>query len=146
MHSENQGLITNLEEWKTEYRKDKTKVWIVVTLSDSSLFFFNSFDDWYKIIELGKEKGLRATEVGLRYRSNVYRQELRGEGLYLSKSALGSPGVDTIDTMTIGSIEDDTVFKTTVQLPALQIMGSFEDGIEDCFEEATWLWRKQKIS
>ena len=144
MYCQNNRLVDNLEDWKTEYRKDKTKVWIVVTLSNDSIYFFTNFDDWYKIIEIGEKGDLKVTEIGLRYRSNVYRQPIAGEGLYLSKSALGSPGAETMDTMTLGTVLGDTVFKTTIQLPALQVMDSFEDGIENCFRKSTWLWNKKK--
>jgi len=141
MHSQDHRLVSSLEEWKAEYRKDKTKVWIVVTLSDDSLYFFNEFDDWYKIIERGKERQLKVKEVGLRYRSSVYRQPVEGDGLYLSKSALGSPGVATTQTMTIGTVLNNSVLKTTIQLPAFQVMDSFEDGIENCFREVMWIWK-----
>jgi len=147
MHNENEGLVTDLEQWKIEYRKDKTKVWVVLTLSDDSKYFFKNdtkedFQDWHKIVKIARKGSLHAKEVGLRYRSNIRILPINGDGLYLSRSALGSPGVETVKTMTIGTVIGKTVFKTIVQLPALTIMDTVEDGLEDCFEEATWIWQE----
>lgn len=148
MYSENQGLVTNLEDWKNEYRKDKTQVWVILTLSDDSQYFFKNgtkqeFEDWHKIVEIARKGDLSVKEVGLRYRSNVYRQPISADGLYLTRSALGSPGNETVNTMTIGAILGDVVTKTTIQLPALTVMDSYVDTLDNCFEEATWIWQKK---
>ena len=148
MYGENQRLITNLEDWKVEYRKDKTQVWVILTLSDDSQYFFNNstrkdFEYWHKIIQIARKGDFFVKEVGLRYRSNVYRQPVKADGLYLSKSATGSPGGETVETMTIGIINDQIVSKTVIQLPSLTIMTTGQDSLQECFTEATWIWKKK---
>lgn len=144
MYNEDQGLIKDLESWKSEYRKDKTKVWVIVTLSNNVTYFFKDYEDWYTIIDIAHNNNLYVEEVGLRYRSNIYRKKVSGEGLYIIRSALGSPGSETIDTMTIGTVEGDFVLKDIIQLPALIVMNSHKDKLSECTPEVILMWENKK--
>lgn len=141
MYGEDQGLIQDLESWKTEYRKDKSRVWVIVTLSNDITYFFKDYSDWYRVIDIARANNMYVKEVGLRYRSNVYRQQVNCDGVYLIRSALGSPGAETMATMTIGTVKGNTVFKNTLQLPSLIVMDSYEDKLENCPIEVTLVWR-----
>lgn len=141
MHCKDQRhLITSFEDWKKEYKKDKTKTWIIITLDNNVTYYFEDFDSWYDVMEICKNDNLKVLEVGLRFRSNVKRIPIIGDGVYLIRSAIGSPGSETIYTMTIGDVFGNDVEKTVVHLPALTQVNTYVDNISECSKEVLLLW------
>lgn len=135
-------MIRNAEDWKKEYKKDKSKIWIRTNLSNGEEIFFTDYSDWYKIQEEISSKSLSVSSVKLQYRSNVVEHSLEGyDGVYLIRSVLGTPGGESIQTLTIGGVEGNLVHKKIWMLPGLVNEDSHTESIDNCFKEALVRWR-----
>jgi hypothetical protein len=132
------SIISNYEDWLEEYRKDKSKLWIIVSISSGEEFYFTDYNYWFAI----KSKGLNVTKIKLQYRSNVVEKSFFDcDGVYLIRSVLGRPSEDTIQTMTIGTVIDGIVHKDVFVVPSLVLRDNYKDSLEECFEEAI-IWSK----
>lgn len=130
-------FINSYQDWLSEYKKDKKKIWFKVTLSDGLDYFFCEYEDWFAIKKICTENKINVTSIGLQYKSNsVNVDAIDSEGVYLVKSALGSIGEVTRKTITIGKIYNSVVYKTMWIVPELVEQLNDQDSIEDCFEEA----------
>lgn len=138
-------ILSGEHEWRKEYRNGKhKKVWIVLTI-DGQKFFLEDFEDYLSMKErLDKQKSLIDC-IGLQYKSHVVEQSAKNsDGVYLIRSVKGHMGGDSIDTYTTGIVFGNKVKKTMWSVPALVPEGSYEDNIEDCFEEAIIYHDKKK--
>lgn len=135
------SLINNRDAWRQEYRKDKTKIWIIVHFQHC-VYYFADYEDWYEIKKLGPKLG-PIQEIKLQYRSHIVStgKVRQCEGVYLVRSIIGKIGGEPIKTITVGLIKGDKVHKTCWSLPDLTQRESTVDNIEDCFKEAMVLWR-----
>jgi len=131
------NLITTHEEWYEEYQKDRGKVWIITELSDDGKIYFSEYKTWLKVKELCEEQQLSVSRLQLQFRSHVVDVEIEGaEALYLIRSVRGSLGGESKDYMTVGKIKSDSVKKDMWLIPELIIEETFEETIDNCFEEA----------
>lgn len=129
-------MITSYEQWLQEYRKDKYKIWIKVTLSNNEERYFCDYNDWYSIKDYCKNQSLNVLELGLQYRSNYLGVDTRDcDGVYLVQSLIGMMGEDSRHTYTVGKIYGDVVKKQVFMTPELIEDRKDEDNISSCFEE-----------
>ena len=52
------NYITSREQWLEEYKKDKSAIWVIVTLSDGKQIWFKDYDVWLEIKSMCEEKML----------------------------------------------------------------------------------------
>lgn len=143
-------MLNNYEDWKKEYRKDKRSVWIRVTLSDNSEFFFKfqtkaQYEEWYQIKDICLSKNLIVTKIKLQYKSNCVEHNISSDldGVYLIRSMVGVIGGDSIQTVTIGEINKEVVYKTVYSTPDLRPKDNYTDSIDNCFKEGVLIWKKE---
>ena len=134
-------LINSRKAWMEEYKKDKYKIWVIVSFDDNE-FFFKDYQDWFKIQAKIKEGNHVVSKVSLQYRSHILPIVIKDcDGVYIIRSIIGKVGGKSIDTMTVGLIKGDEVHKTSWSLPDLTEKDKNVDKIEDCFNEAVLLWK-----
>lgn len=131
------NFITSYDEWLEEYRKDKYKIWIRVSLSDNKEYYLPEFKQWVDLKQFCEDNKLRVIKVGLQYRSHSIEVDTQdSDGVYLIKSLIGVMGESSKQTITIGKLYDKTIKKTMWITPELIEELTSEDNIEDCFMEA----------
>jgi hypothetical protein len=131
------NFITSYKDWLEEYKKDKYKTWIRVILSNDLEIYLVEYSDWLELKSYCKDNELSVKKVGLQYRSHSIEIDTDGsDGVYLTRSIIGSFGQSTRQTFTIGKLTDGTVKKTIWIIPELLKELEDEDKVENCFEEA----------
>ena len=131
------SFITTHSEWYEEYQKDRGKVWVVTELSDGSKVYFSEHSTWLKLKEVCIEKQISITQLQLQFRSHLVDIEIDGaEALYLIRSVKGLLGGETKNYITVGKIKSGSVKKDMWLIPELIIEETFEETIDNCFEEA----------
>lgn len=131
------NFITSYKDWLEEYKKDKYKTWIRVTLSNDLEIYLLDYSDWLELKSYCKDNYLSINKVGLQYRSHSIEIDTSGSnGVYLTKSILGAFGQSTKQTLTVGKLVGNTVQKTIWIVPELVKELEDEDAVENCFEEA----------
>lgn len=131
------SFITSYEEWLSEYRKDKYKVWIRATASNGTEYYLPEFKLWLELKKLCEEVGLGIIKVGLQYRSHSMEVDVAdADGVYVIRSLLGVMGENSKQTITIGRLYGDIVKKTMYITPELIEEMKTEDHIDECFKEA----------
>lgn len=140
-------FITSHDEWYKEYQGDREKTWVVTEFSDNSKVYFSEHKDWLKIKALCKEKRLSITKLQLQFRSNVVDIEIGGvDAIYLIRSVKGLLGGDSKNYLTVGKVQSNNVKKDMWLIPELIIEETFEETIDNCFEEAIiYQYGKEKI-
>jgi hypothetical protein len=134
-------IVKNKEDWLTEYRKDKFLVWIWVTISDNR-YGFNEYEDWYTIKKMVEEEKSNISMIQIQLRSNIVSVDTSDcDGVYYVRSVLGRFGEESIDTTTIGKIYGADVKKTVWINKGLVQRDTYEDSLQDCFEEACVIWK-----
>jgi hypothetical protein len=130
-------MISSYDEWLKEYKKDRYKTWVKVTLSNNEIRYFSSYEDWQKVKLYCQNKELNVIELGLQRKTNYVGVDTTGcDGVYLIRSILGMMGQNTISTYTIGKIFGDMVKKQVFLIPELVEHRKEEDTVESCFKEA----------
>jgi hypothetical protein len=130
-------MICSHEDWLKEYRKDRYRTWVKVTLSNNETRYFCDYKEWQKVKELCKKQHLNVVEIGLQRKTNYVGVDTKGcSGVYLVRSVLGLMGQDAISTYTIGKIVGNKVKKQVFLIPELTEHRKEEDDITSCFEEA----------
>lgn len=138
-------MITSYDQWLEEYRKDKYKIWLKATLSDATEVYMPEHKDWLKLKNHCEIKKLGITSVGLQYRSHsVSIDTSDSDGVYLIRSAIGTLGEVTKNTITIGKINGNKVHKTMWITPELIEEQKEVVDIDQCFEEAIILNYEEK--
>jgi hypothetical protein len=130
-------FITSYKDWLEEYKKDKYKTWIRATLSNSIEIYLTDYSEWSELKSHCKDNKLSVKKVGLQYRSHSIEIDTSdSEGVYLTRSIIGSFGQSTRQTFTVGRLVDGIVKKTIWVIPELMKEFEDEDKVENCFEEA----------
>lgn len=138
-------FIHTHNDWLIEYKKDKTLTWFKVTLSDKLDYYFSNYSEWAEIKRICKSNKLNVISIGLQYKSNSCNVDtIDADGVYLVRSALGAMGEVTKQTITIGKLYNNIVYKTMWVVPELVEQLNDQDVIENCFEEAIIYNDKQK--
>jgi len=138
-------FIHTHNDWLIEYKKDKTLTWFKVTLSDKLDYYFSNYSDWADIKRICESNKLNVISIGLQYKSNSFNVDtIDADGVYLVRSALGAMGEVTKQTITIGKLYNNIVYKTMWVVPELVEQLNDQDVIENCFEEAIIYNDKQK--
>jgi hypothetical protein len=129
-------MITSYEQWLQEYRKDKYKIWIRATLSNNQEYYLPDVKDWKDLKEICKTNKLKVKKVGLQYRSHSIEVDTSDtDGVYLIKSVIGMIGETTKQTVTIGKLYGDTIYKSMWITPELIEELKTKDSVADSFEE-----------
>ena len=106
-------------------------------LSNDLEIYLSDYSDWFELKIYCEENKLSIKKVGLQYRSHSIEVDtIDSDGVYLTRSIIGSFGQSTRQTFTIGMLHDDIVKKTIWVIPELIKELEDEDKIENCFEEA----------
>jgi hypothetical protein len=130
-------FITSYKDWLDEYKKDKNKTWIRAILSNEIEIYLIDYSEWTKLKSYCQENKLSIKKIGLQYRSHSIEVDTSEcDGVYLTRSILGSFGESTKQTFTIGKLIEGTVKKTIWIIPELLQEFEDEDKVENCFEEA----------
>lgn len=130
-------LITAYEDWLTEYRNDKHRIWILASTSNGSGYYLREHSEWIELKEVCKTQKLKITSVGLQYRSHSINIDTSDtDGVYLVRSLIGIIGENSKQTITIGKLYGDVIHKTMWVTPELVEDLTSKDNIEDCFIEA----------
>lgn len=138
-------FIHTHNDWLIEYKKDKTLTWFKVTLSDKLDYYFSNYSEWAEIKRICESNKLNVISIGLQYKSNSCNVDtIDADGVYLVRSALGAMGEVTKQTITIGKLYNNIVYKTMWVVPELVEQLNDQDVIENCFEEAIIYNDKQK--
>jgi hypothetical protein len=131
------NFITSYKDWLEEYKKDKYNTWIRAILSNDLEIYLIDYSDWFELKIYCQENKLSIKKVGLQYRSHSIEVDtLDSDGVYLTRSIIGSFGQSTRQTFTIGMLHDNIVKKTIWVIPELIKELEDEDNVADCFEEA----------
>lgn len=129
-------MISSYEHWLLEYRKDKYKIWVKITLSNGEERYFCDYEDWYKIKNYCKQSLINVSEIGLQYRSNYLGINASDcDGVYLVQSIIGLMGEESKKTYTVGKIRGDIVEKQVFLTPELIEDRTETDSVSSCFEE-----------
>lgn len=139
------NFITSYEAWLEEYRKDKYKIWIRVTISNGTEFYLPSHKDWLNLKIYCKNNHLKVDNVGLQYRSHSVGVDTKdADGVYLVRSLVGVMGETSRNTITIGKLYGTQVHKELWITPELMKETEEITDIEECFKEALILNYEEK--
>jgi len=131
------AFITSYKDWLEEYKKDKQKTWIRAILSNGLEIYLVDYSEWLTLKGYCKENNLSIVKVGLQYRSHSIEIDTSNtDGVYLTRSIIGSFGSEARQTFTVGKLYGDIVKKTIWIIPELVQELEDESKVEDCFEEA----------
>lgn len=133
--------IFGFENWRSIYSSsshdERKKIWINIVTSDNKDLYLREFEDWYSFQDYINQNKVRIDKIGLRYKSNLFSIDtLNSDGVYLIRSVKGQFGSKTKQCFTIGIIKDSKIKKTMILTPELIEEQSYEDNVENCFEEA----------
>ena len=108
-------------------------------------YYFSNYSEWAEIKRICESNKLNVISIGLQYKSNSCNVDtIDADGVYLVRSALGAMGEVTKQTITIGKLYNNIVYKTMWVVPELVEQLNDQDVIENCFEEAIIYNDKQK--
>jgi hypothetical protein len=129
--------IRSYEQWLTEYKKDKHKIWIKAVLDNNAEFYLSDHKEWLDLKLYCDKENKYPTKVSLQYRSHSIEVDVsKADGVYLVRSLIGMMGQDSKQTITIGKVIGGIVHKTMWVTPELLEDLKSEDPIEECFKEA----------
>lgn len=133
------SYIFGLENWQKRYATcDNTKkIWIVVETSDGITAYLEEYDQWLTFKSYCAKNNLSILSIGLQYKSNLIKTDTsKANAVYVIRSVKGQMGGVSRDCYTIGIAHGSKVHKTMWLTPELIEDSSYEDEIENCFEEA----------
>lgn len=129
-------MISSYDQWLNEYRKDKYKIWVKITLSNNEERYFHDYKDWYEVKKYCHNQLLNVIQIGLQYRSNYLGIDtVDCDGVYLVQSMIGVMGEQSKKTYTVGQIIGNTVKKQVFMTPELIEDRIDTDDLSSCFEE-----------
>lgn len=129
-------MLSSYDDWLKEYRKDKYKIWVRVTLSTGEEKYFHDYKDWYKVKSYCQKSNIDVVEIGLQYRSNYLAVPTKDcDGVYLVQSIIGLMGENSKKTYTVGKICGNIVEKQIFMTPELIQDREEKDPVSSCFEE-----------
>lgn len=133
------SYIIGVDEWRKVYASGSNHkiVWIVLETSDNNTVYLDSYSKWLTFKTYCEEKKLKINNIGLQYKTNLIKTDTSGKkGVYLIRSVKGQMGGTSRDCFTIGIVNGNKVNKTMWLTPELVEDSSYEDDLENCFEEA----------
>lgn len=129
-------MLSSYDQWLNEYRKDKYRIWVKITLSNDEERYFYDYKDWYLIKKYCKDQLLNIVQIGLQYRSNYLGVDtVDCDGVYLVQSMIGVMGEQSKKTYTVGKITGNIVKKQVFMTPELIEDRIDIDDVSSCFEE-----------
>jgi hypothetical protein len=132
----NMSFITSQDQWLKEYRKNKQNIWIVPTCYSTTYYLKNN-TEWLEFVKFCNTEKLTISSIGLQYRSHSISVDTSDcDGVYVVRSLIGMMGEKSKETITIGKLQNDIVYKTMWVTPELIEQLKTEDHIEECFKEA----------
>tara|TARA_B100001123_G_C14939325_1_gene879017 strand:+ start:89 stop:511 length:423 start_codon:yes stop_codon:yes gene_type:complete len=124
-------------KWKEHYRTNKHVVWIKCETADGEEHFMYKMSDWTNLIKACKDKGVKLRSLSIQYRSHEEKLDVTNcDNVYLITSIMGSMGVKSRNYLTYGKINGDKVKKQMWIIPELVVEKTYDDIIDNCFEEA----------
>tara|TARA_R110002020_G_scaffold103752_24_gene243274 strand:- start:14313 stop:14744 length:432 start_codon:yes stop_codon:yes gene_type:complete len=130
-------FITTYDEWYEEYKKNRDEVWIIAHLTDDRTIYFNDFAVWLKIKDLCESDKLFVKKIQFQFRSHIVDANIGDcEGVYLIRCVKGMMGGESRDYYVVGEVISNLVYKDMWLTPELFVEESFEDTVDNCFEEA----------
>ena len=131
----------NNEKWQSFFQKNLKAnlkhVFIKVMTSDGKHWFFNDYNIWFEVKAHCEKNDLFVKDLHLQFRSHKCIMDIEGaEAVYLVRSVLGGFGMKTKNYFTVGVLKGDIVHKQMWLSPELILDKSYEDTLENCFEEA----------
>ena len=135
--------ILGYDNWKSEYLSlnDKNKIWIYLQLHDGNEVYLRDHKAWLSLKNDPFNSPI--SKVGLRFRSHLISVDTScSDGVYLVQSLKGEFGGSSKHCFTIGVIKNNVVDKSMWITPELVQEETYEDSIDNCFEEAI-IWQKR---
>lgn len=124
--------------------EDRRFTCLILHLSDDQDLYLTELRDWTTIPSYCKERGITISSISLQHRSNNIDIDTSDvDGLYIVQTAKGMLGGDVQVYVTVGKVYGSVVKKDSYNTPALLIDNSCEDKVEDCIEEALFIYEKQ---
>jgi len=133
------SYIFGIENWRKAYASgNKHKnIWIVIETSDNNVVYLEQYDQWLTFKNYCSENKLNINSVGLQYKSNLVSTDTKNaDAVYVIRSVKGQMGGVSRDCYTIGIINGNKAKKTMWLTPELIEDSSYEDDLNNCFEEA----------
>ncbi|NBO99224.1 MAG: hypothetical protein EBU90_03730 [Proteobacteria bacterium] len=131
--------IFGIENWRKAYSSgNKHKnIWIVIETSKDDIVYLEEYSQWLTFKDYCKDNKLKINSIGLQYKSNLIKTDTtQADAVYLIRSVKGQMGGVSRDCYTIGIAKNGKVQKTMWLTPELIEDNSYEDDLENCFEEA----------
>jgi len=131
-----EGNDAFLENFKDD---ERNHTWVKVKLSNGKLYHFRVAKTWTGIKSICEKKNLSVESVDLQFKShveNVYTRSQDSEAVYLVRSVMGQIGSSSRDYYTIGRLKKEVVHKSMWLTPEIIVDQTYEDELENCFEEA----------
>ena len=131
VHSNKKDFLADMRS------EDYFSTWVNVKFSNGSELYFNQPRHWKNIRTKCYQESIEITSVDLQFRShceNVYSGS--GCGVYLVPTVVGEMGGVSRECITVGVIDKNTVRKKIWTTPEIIEDKSYEDDVENCFEEA----------
>ena len=123
--------------WKEHYRTNKHAVWIKCKTTDGEEHFMHKMSDWTKLVKACKDKRVKLRNLSIQYRSHEEKLDITNcDNIYLITSIMGSMGAKSRNYLTYGKINGDKVKKQMWIIPELVVEKTYDDIIDNCFEEA----------
>lgn len=134
----------NPKKWREAFLKNKRATWVVVTLKNGEEHFITNAKEWMRMKDSCDSQSTFIDKLTLQFKSHRERINIDNcDGLYFAKSIIGILGGKSRETITIGIISDDVVYKTIWNIPELIIERTYDDKESNCFKE-TLIYDKAK--
>ena len=131
-------MIEDKKNFVEAIRNNRSSVFFSVGLSNNKKYYSSDHKDWFEIKEICESNSLCITSLSLQFRSHKEDCDVNGaEAIYLIRSAMGRIGqTSTRNYYTAGKLIKGVVHKTMWITPELVEEKTYEDTLENCFEEA----------
>lgn len=127
----------NREKWRKDYSKNKQACWVRVRLTNGQEINFHDYDTWYEIKKICETNSVFFEEFHFQFRSHRVTMDVTDcEAVYFVRSVLGRIGGQTKHLYVFGKLKDGVIHKQLWMVPELILENSYDETIENCFEEA----------
>jgi len=131
-----EGNDAFLENFKGD---ERSHIWTKVKLSNGKLYHFRVAKTWTSLKSICENKNLSVESIDLQFKShveNVHSRSQDVEAVYLVRSIMGQIGTSSRDYYTVGKLIKGVVHKSMWLTPEIIVDQTYEDELENCFEEA----------
>jgi hypothetical protein len=131
-----EGNSAFLESFKED---ERNHTWVKVRLSDDKLYHFRLGKLWTHIKSICEKRSLSVETIELQFKShveNIYSRSQDAEAVYLVRTVMGQMGAASREYYTLGELKDGIVHKSMWLIPEIMVDKTYEDELENCFEEA----------